>query len=30
MREICGRPHNFEDGDMPTNAISGGSMQGWK
>ena len=24
-----GRPRSFEDGDMRTNAISGGSMQGW-
>jgi K+-transporting ATPase ATPase B chain len=25
-----GRPHSFEDGVMQINAISGGSMQGWK
>ena len=28
-KEMRGRPHNFEDGDMPTNGISGGSTQGW-
>ena len=28
-KETRERPHNFADGVMPTNAISGGSTQGW-